>query len=40
MQRFHVSVQAAQVDLFIFLAASAVGTMAGGPIGDRIGASG
>jgi FSR family fosmidomycin resistance protein-like MFS transporter len=37
MQRFHLSVQAAQVDLFIFLAASAVGTVAGGPIGDRIG---
>jgi FSR family fosmidomycin resistance protein-like MFS transporter len=37
MQRFHLDVQTAQVDLFIFMAASAVGTVAGGPIGDRIG---
>lgn len=37
IHRFHVSVQAAQVDLFVFLAAAAVGTFAGGPIGDRVG---
>jgi FSR family fosmidomycin resistance protein-like MFS transporter len=37
IQRFHVSVQSAQLHLFIFLAAIAVGTMVGGPIGDRIG---
>jgi FSR family fosmidomycin resistance protein-like MFS transporter len=37
MHRFHLDVQTAQVDLFIFMAASAVGTVAGGPIGDRIG---
>jgi FSR family fosmidomycin resistance protein-like MFS transporter len=37
MHRFQLSVQAAQVDLFIFLAAAAVGTVAGGPIGDRFG---
>ena len=37
MHRFHLGIQAAQVDLFIFMAASAVGTVAGGPIGDRIG---
>ncbi len=37
IQRFHVSVQSAQLHLFIFLAAVAVGTIAGGPIGDRIG---
>ncbi len=37
MHRFHLGVQTAQIDLFIFMAASAVGTVAGGPIGDRIG---
>ncbi|MDD2877077.1 MAG: MFS transporter [Acidiphilium sp.] len=37
MQRFHLTVKAAQIDLFIFLAAAAAGTMIGGPIGDRIG---
>jgi len=37
VHRFHVSVQAAQVDLFIFLAAAAAGTMIGGPVGDRVG---
>lgn len=37
MHRFHLSVRAAQIDLFIFLAAAAAGTMIGGPIGDRIG---
>src|SRR2546430_14207377 len=35
--KFHVSVQTAQVHLFIFLGAVAAGTFAGGPIGDRIG---
>ena len=35
--KFHVSVRAAQIDLFVFLAAVAVGTILGGPIGDRIG---
>jgi len=34
---FAVSVQSAQVHLFLFLAAVATGTFAGGPIGDRIG---
>src|SRR6185312_13974803 len=37
IDRFHVSVWNAQVHLFVFLAAVAVGTFAGGPIGDRIG---
>ena len=37
MQRFHLDVQTAQIDLFIFMAASAVGTVVGGPVGDRIG---
>jgi FSR family fosmidomycin resistance protein-like MFS transporter len=37
IDRFGVSVQSAQVHLFLFLAAVAAGTFAGGPIGDRIG---
>jgi FSR family fosmidomycin resistance protein-like MFS transporter len=37
MRHFHVSVESAQIDLFVFLAAAAVGTFFGGPIGDRIG---
>ena len=35
---FGLSVQSAQLYLFIFLAAVAAGTVIGGPIGDRIGA--
>jgi MFS transporter, FSR family, fosmidomycin resistance protein len=34
---FHVSVRSAQIHLFVFLGAVALGTIAGGPIGDRIG---
>lgn len=37
ISRFHLSVQNAQIHLFVFLAAVAAGTIAGGPIGDRIG---
>lgn len=37
IHKFGVSVQEAQVLLFIFLGAVAVGTFAGGPIGDRFG---
>ncbi|HEY0929071.1 MAG TPA: MFS transporter [Gemmatimonas sp.] len=37
MHRFGVTVEVAQFHLFLFLAAVAVGTVAGGPIGDRIG---
>jgi FSR family fosmidomycin resistance protein-like MFS transporter len=37
MQTFGVSVQTSQILLFVFLGAVAVGTFAGGPIGDRIG---
>jgi FSR family fosmidomycin resistance protein-like MFS transporter len=37
ISRFHVSVRAAQIDLFVFLFAVAAGTIAGGPIGDRFG---
>jgi len=37
MDRFGVSVQQSQLYLFLFLGAGAAGTLAGGPIGDRIG---
>ncbi len=32
-----LSVQSAQMHLFLFLLASALGTLIGGPVGDRIG---
>jgi MFS transporter, FSR family, fosmidomycin resistance protein len=35
--KFHVSVESAQVHLFVFLAAAATGGLIGGPLGDRIG---
>jgi FSR family fosmidomycin resistance protein-like MFS transporter len=37
MSKFQLSVQSAQLHLFIFLFAVAAGTVIGGPIGDRIG---
>ncbi|MGN6548594.1 MAG: MFS transporter [Pararhizobium sp.] len=37
MHKFAIPVQDAQVYLFLFLGAVAVGTLIGGPIGDRIG---
>ena len=37
IHRFGVTVETAQLDLFVFLAATAVGTFFGGPLGDRIG---
>jgi FSR family fosmidomycin resistance protein-like MFS transporter len=37
IEKFGVSVWSAQVHLFVFLAAVAAGTIAGGPIGDRFG---
>jgi FSR family fosmidomycin resistance protein-like MFS transporter len=37
MDRFHISTQASQVYLFVFLFAVAAGTFIGGPVGDRIG---
>ena len=37
MSKFQLSVQSAQIHLFIFLFAVAVGTVLGGPIGDRFG---
>ena len=37
IEKFGLSVQSAQMHLFLFLAASAAGTLIGGPVGDRIG---
>lgn len=37
IDKFHLSVQSAQLHLFIFLFATAVGTFFGGPLGDRLG---
>jgi FSR family fosmidomycin resistance protein-like MFS transporter len=37
ISKFHLSVKSAQIYLFVFLGAVALGTFAGGPIGDRIG---
>jgi FSR family fosmidomycin resistance protein-like MFS transporter len=37
IHRFHLSVQVAQIHLFAFLGAVALGTFIGGPVGDRVG---
>lgn len=37
IDRFHVSVQTSQALLFVFLFSVALGTIVGGPVGDRIG---
>jgi FSR family fosmidomycin resistance protein-like MFS transporter len=37
ISKFNLPIQAAQIHLFVFLAAVAVGTLVGGPIGDRVG---
>ena len=37
IEKFGLTVQSAQMHLFLFLAASAAGTLIGGPVGDRIG---
>src|ERR1700721_1227606 len=37
IEKFQVSVRSAQIYLFVFLFAMALGTLFGGPIGDRIG---
>jgi FSR family fosmidomycin resistance protein-like MFS transporter len=37
IERFGIGIQQSQLYLFMFLAAVAVGTFAGGPVGDRIG---
>ena len=37
IDKFHLTVKDAQIHLFVFLGAVAVGTIVGGPVGDRIG---
>jgi FSR family fosmidomycin resistance protein-like MFS transporter len=37
IDKFHVTVQSAQLHLFVLLGAAAAGTFIGGPVGDRIG---
>ena len=37
IEKFHLPVQSAQIYLFVFLLAVALGTLIGGPVGDRIG---
>jgi FSR family fosmidomycin resistance protein-like MFS transporter len=37
MDRFHLSTESAQLHLFVFLLAVSIGTLIGGPVGDRIG---
>jgi FSR family fosmidomycin resistance protein-like MFS transporter len=37
IERFHLTTQQSQIQLFVFLFAIAAGTLVGGPIGDRIG---
>ena len=37
IQKFHLSIQGAQYHLFLFLFAVALGTVIGGPVGDRYG---
>jgi FSR family fosmidomycin resistance protein-like MFS transporter len=37
MSKFQVSIRSAQLHLFVFLGAVALGTIVGGPVGDRIG---
>lgn len=37
ISKFHLSVQSAQLHLFVFLSAVAIGTIVGGHVGDRIG---
>ena len=37
IHKFGVSVQASQLYLFVFMIATAIGTLLGGPIGDRVG---
>ena len=37
IHKFNVSIQQSQLFLFVFLVATAIGTLMGGPIGDKIG---
>ena len=39
IDHFHVSVRSAQLLLFVFLGSVALGTVIGGPLGDRLAAS-
>jgi MFS transporter, FSR family, fosmidomycin resistance protein len=37
ISKFHLSIESAQIHLFVFLGAVAAGTVIGGPVGDRMG---
>jgi FSR family fosmidomycin resistance protein-like MFS transporter len=37
IEKFHVTVQSSQIFLFVFFGATALGTLIGGPVGDRVG---
>jgi FSR family fosmidomycin resistance protein-like MFS transporter len=37
IEKFHLSMQSAQLYLFVFLFAAALGGLIGGPVGDRVG---
>ena len=37
IHKFNVSIQQSQLFLFVFLVATAIGTLMGGPIGDKVG---
>jgi len=37
IHKFHISVQSAQIHLFVLMASVAAGTLIGGPVGDRFG---
>jgi FSR family fosmidomycin resistance protein-like MFS transporter len=37
IEKFHLTIRSAQVYLFVFLLAVALGTLIGGPVGDRVG---
>ncbi|HVW83838.1 MAG TPA: MFS transporter, partial [Bryobacteraceae bacterium] len=37
ISKFHVGIREAQIYLFLFLGSTAVGTLIGGPVGDRVG---
>ncbi|MEP6483619.1 MAG: MFS transporter [Rudaea sp.] len=37
MEKFHITAQSSQIHLFYFLGAVALGTLVGGPLGDRFG---
>ncbi|MDR1169264.1 MAG: MFS transporter [Prevotellaceae bacterium] len=37
IEKFNIDIQDSQIYLFVFLAATAIGTLVGGPVGDKIG---